>query len=169
MCNQFEDIWGKFLTHLEDEISRSSQADVARRLGVNRGQVSKWLSGLQVGGNLKTFITHVNRLGLNWDELTPLHSAPVNSFDKSLTHVLLDVMKALGKDQKAILDNKAVSDISPSLLDALFQGKGSFSAYTLYKICKAIGVSPGTVMDRASQLIEATEQRKGDDIDRRSA
>ena len=89
MANQFEQIWQNFLYRLEEEIERSSQADVARRLGVNRGQISKWLSGLQVGGNLKTFVTHVNKLGIPLESLLLQGSAAQPELpDSSEIHTL---------------------------------------------------------------------------------
>lgn len=66
MGKLFDQVWSTFLQRLQEEINATSQADVARRLGVNRGQISKWLSKQQIGGNLKTFLSYAEQLQLDF-------------------------------------------------------------------------------------------------------
>lgn len=180
MDNQFDYIWKRFLTLLESEISRTSQADVARRLGVNRGQVSKWLSGLQVGGNLKTFVAHLENLGVplsyvvnsSSEEFTqslPNQWVP-SEFEKNIAHTLNSGAKVLGKKTKDICAQAFQNSNAEVVkhVEAMLKGKKRIDIEDFYKLCKAIRLSPEDVLNRAAEL---TYERTtgGEDSARRTA
>ena len=68
---KFNALWGKFVEAISVEVKKTSQADVARRLGVNPGQVSKWLSGLSDNASLKHFLAHLEALHIPLESLLP--------------------------------------------------------------------------------------------------
>lgn len=139
----FNQIWAEFLRKLQEEIDATSQADVARRLGVNRGQVSKWLSGLQIGGNLKTFISHSERLGIDWGRV--VHGTPQSQstpFDDALLETLHSTMKVLGVEEEDIMYANRTAPLTTR---------------ELYEVCKTVGVEPSVVLKRAAELAEGEQ------------
>lgn len=74
---KFNALWGKFIEAISAEVKKTSQADVARRLGVNPGQVSKWLSGLSDNASLKHFLAHIDALHIPLETLLdPKYKTP---------------------------------------------------------------------------------------------
>lgn len=137
----FKQIWDEFLRLLIREINHSSQADVARRLGVNRGQVSKWLSGMQVGGNLKTFITHAQRLGFDWTKVVNGEPVPENTeFDNALLETLRATMAVLGVKNEKILPEDRTTPLNTQ---------------ELHQVCQSLKIEPGMPLRRAAELADA--------------
>ncbi|GFM38289.1 helix-turn-helix domain-containing protein [Desulfovibrio psychrotolerans] len=174
MDSQFDYIWNSFLKRVEAEIDRTSQADVARRLGVNRGQVSKWLSGLQVGGNLKTFLTHLEKLEIPLNQLTnPNYQSPPPTsqstqwkpslYEIHLAATLQSGAKLLGKSVQSIYAHAYgdSSHVPLSHVQAMLQGKAQMGVEDFYKLCKSIGLLPSDVLDRVAKLAEENGAKKG--------
>lgn len=65
MQKTFELLWSLFLERLNEESQKSSQADVARRLGVGRGNVTKWLNGTIQTADISAFSRYMDVLGIN--------------------------------------------------------------------------------------------------------
>lgn len=149
MENQFDQLWKKFLDKLEIEISNSSQADVARRLGVNRGQVSKWLSGLQVGGNLKTFMSHLEKLNTSIESLLDLQEPQTSQYDKAIAATLRSTANIMGLSYPVIAK---VAQIQPSETAHYLDGIRPIPLEHFNDLCKAIGVSPDRALERAKEL-----------------
>lgn len=61
----FEALWELFLARLNEESQKTSQASVARRLGVGRGNVTKWLNGTIKTADIVDFARYMDVLGMN--------------------------------------------------------------------------------------------------------
>jgi len=154
--------WSLILGRINEKLQAgSSQAELSRLMGVSRAAMSRWL-GDRRGGDRTTFrdmIRYLDRLRIplgdvfdDVNEELPLPSpdrAPTE-LDKAIASTLLVVAKAIGKDAQDVareLETLELPDIK-----AMLKGQASMRASDLVKLCRAIGVSPGAILERAESL-----------------
>ncbi|MBI9080301.1 MAG: hypothetical protein JEY79_11250 [Pseudodesulfovibrio sp.] len=157
-----ERAWRLVIERINEMLRKgSSQAEISRLLGVSRPTMSRWMAD-RSGGDRTTFrhmLRYLDRLriplvdvfDIGGEELPPPSPdrAPTE-LDKSIAATLLVVAKAIGKDAQDVareLETLELPDIK-----AMLKGQASMRASDLVKLSRAIGVSPGAILERAESL-----------------
>lgn len=144
----------------------TSQAEIARLLGVSRPAVSRWLADRQ-GGDRTTFrdmVRNLDRLriplkdvfNVEEDSLPPPSPdrAPTE-LDRAVAETLVVVAKAVGKDPVVI--SRTLESLDLPDIQAMLKGREAMKVSDFIRICRAIGVAPEAVIARA-ESISSTDQ-----------
>lgn len=171
-AQKYEKIWNRFLKILESEAGLTSQAEVARKLGVNTGQVSKWISGYSCGANLKTFLSVLDTFKVPYQQVfidEPIEYIQNRSHEVNLKESLPEAFdKALAKElEEALLDAEMTerdismrTNISRNTLRDILNGDRAILARHLQEICAAIDHNPKILLNRAARKSKDTQQTR---------
>lgn len=167
---KYEHIWKRFIKVLESEVWHTSQTEVARKLGVNRGQISKWISGYSSGANIKTFLGVLDKFNVPYQEIfieEPTQFLKKRESEERLLETLPKAFdKALAKELKEALVDADVSEktvssltkISRENLTEILNGKKALLARQLHQICTAIDHNPKIILNRAARISKEEKQ-----------
>lgn len=158
-----ERAWGLVIGSINDRLKAgASQAEMSRLLGVSRPTISRWLADRR-GGDRTTFrdmVRYLDRLRVPLSEVFEVEAgnlprpspdrAPTD-LDKAIASTLLVVAKAIGKDAQDVARELESMDLPD--IKAMMKGFSSMRASDLARICRAIGISPGVILERAESLL----------------
>jgi transposase-like protein len=153
----FEFIWTKIYAKLMDEIAKTSQSSIAKRLSVGNAQISRWVSGAQKGGNLNTVIKTAVRLGMSLKDFTENSSGSL--FDQEVGRTLGRVADSLNVTV-AEIEKNTEGDISSARLLEVFKGNSFLSVEELRNVCSALGCSVDKVLESAGKSVQKTNCKK---------
>ena len=69
-------LWDTFLARVREESEKTSQSDVAKRLGVARGNITKWMNGTIHSTDIHDFSRYLDIMGVNIFEVIRLELSP---------------------------------------------------------------------------------------------
>ena len=69
-------LWDTFLARVREESEKTSQSDVAKRLGVARGNITKWMNGTIRSTDIHDFSRYLDIMGVNIFEVIRLELSP---------------------------------------------------------------------------------------------
>lgn len=141
--------------------------DIGKRLGVNRATVKRWHDE-QRGGDrtaFKDLLHYLDRFGISLRDVfmidedyipepaEQIEEVMLTEVDVLVASTLRDLAKTLGKTPEwiaeSVNDHMLASDVQAAL-----KGKRALTVGQFLLICRAIGISPGRVMDRAADLAQ---------------
>ena len=157
-----ERAWRLVLECINDKLqSGASQAELSRVLGVSRATMSRWLADRR-GGDRTTFrhmLHYLDRLRIPLNEVfmeegeelpPPSPDRMPTELDKAIASTLLVVAKAIGKDAQDVA--RELKTLNLPDIKAMLKGQASMRTSDFVKLCRAVGVSPGAILDRAESL-----------------
>lgn len=141
------------------------QHEIAKKMGVNRDTVSRWLSE-ERGGERTTFgamLRYADALEIPYNELiqkgaiTPVKPlSSTTAFDKEVGSIL----EAYAKDADlTITDLARKTDHTPSEINAVFSGDTPATLAMLNDICETIEVGATMVLKRATKSLQEKQKR----------
>lgn len=69
-------LWDTFLARVRKESEKTSQSEVAKRLGVARGNITKWMNGTIRSTDIRDFSRYLDIMGVNIFEVIRLELSP---------------------------------------------------------------------------------------------
>ena len=69
-------LWDTFLARVRKESEKTSQSEVAKRLGVARGNITKWMNGTIRSTDIRDFSCYLDIMGVNIFEVIRLELSP---------------------------------------------------------------------------------------------
>lgn len=146
--------------------------ELADRLGVNRGQISKWVSGYSTGANVKTFLAVLDTLHVPYQQIfidEPTEYIQTRGNEEAIQEALPKAFdEALAKElREALLDAEMTerdlfmrTSIKRDTLKDILEGKRAILAKYLHEICLALDHNPKILLNRAARKIKDTQQTR---------
>lgn len=140
-----------------------SKSAIARLLGCNRSTVHRWIEDRKQSSSVsfKDMIHYLDRLRIpladvfrdpDGDLPAPSPDRSVTELDRRIAQSLVAVCKAVGKEPEDIA--RDFESITTDDVSTMLRGLAPMRASDLYRICRAIGVSPETILNRAVGLAD---------------
>lgn len=151
--------WAVIMKKVREEYaSGSTQLAIAKKLGVSKVAVSRWLSEDR-GGERTTFgdmLRYAKALNIPFVELVgepsekPSPKADVTPYDKAVGSILEEFTADNGLTADDISQK---TNISATTIHSIFVGETAITANMLYNICSALEVGATMVLNRAARQI----------------
>lgn len=146
--------WAAIMKKVREEYaSGSTQLAIAKKIGVTKVAVSRWLSQDR-GGERTTFgdmIRYARALGIPFNDLVGIDKAtqePVTDYYKKLGKILAEFAR---DDEMSVDDLADKSQIPASEISAIFEGNKAITVRQLHMICKALEVKSHIILNRTMQ------------------
>ncbi|KAF1076263.1 helix-turn-helix domain-containing protein [Halodesulfovibrio sp. MK-HDV] len=150
--------WAVIMDKIRQEYAAgSTQLSIAKKLGVTKVAVSRWLSEDR-GGERTTFgdmLRYAKALHIPYAELMGVpHSIPpleITCFDKALATVL----KQASEDADLSVSNLAKkTGLTESQISNIFTAQTPITGAALHNICSAVEVGASILFKKADKLIQ---------------
>ena len=152
--------WAVIMDKIRQEYATgSTQLSIAKKLGVTKVAVSRWLSEDR-GGERTTFgdmLRYAKALNIPFAELVrepsekPTQKADVTPYDKAVGSILEEFATDSGLTADDIFQK---TNILATTIHSIFTGETAITASMLYSICSALEVGATMVLNRAARQIE---------------
>lgn len=155
--------WAVIMDKIRQEYATgSTQLSIAKKLGVTKVAVSRWLSEDR-GGERTTFgdmLRYAKALNIPFAELVekssekPSPKANATPYDRAVGNILKEFAADNGLTANDISQK---TKISATTIHSIFVGDTVITASILYKLCSALEVGATMVLNRAAR--QATKQQ----------
>ncbi len=151
--------WELIIQKIDERIKGGeSQAALSRLLGSSRASVSRWVSTGRGGEHVsfRDMIRYLDRLRIPLADVfaqddglpPPSPDRAVTAMDKKIASTLAAVAAAIGKDLPDMASELEVLELAD--IQAMMSGREPMRASDLVRLCRAIGVDSGAILNRAA-------------------
>ncbi|XPV77959.1 MAG: helix-turn-helix domain-containing protein [Desulfovibrio sp.] len=123
---------------------------IGKRLGVSKAAVSRWLSG-NSGGERNPFgdmVRYAKKLGITSQEMFGETPTKKDNFDIVIARELTENVRHSGLSTEQILSETGLLEED---LNQITQAKRPASPRELHSLCKAIGLNPTILLNKAGE------------------
>ncbi|GAB6178568.1 hypothetical protein JCM16814_34590 [Desulfobaculum senezii] len=154
-----------------------SMAAIGRLLKVNRATIKQWLDYSRGGDRIsfRNMVQYLDKLRIPLEEIygvsidvptDPPATMPTH-YEEYVATILRDGAQLLGKRIDTITRKAFGEDSDSVAVSEMLEGKRAMTVGQFISICKAIGIAPANVLERATELFE--EESGEDHTTRRTA
>lgn len=141
-----------------------SMAAIGRLLKVNRATIKQWLDYSRGGDRIsfRNMVQYLDKLRIPLEEIygvsidvptDPPATMPTH-YEEHIATILRDGAQLLGKRIDTITRQAFGEDSDSVAVSEMLEGKRAMTVGQFISICKAIGIAPANVLERATELFE---------------
>ena len=130
--------------------------DIGKKLGVSKGTVSRWISENR-GGEKNSFgdmVRYATKLGISPQEMFGMQAVEPDAFDMAVGAELAENMQMSGLTNQQIAAQSLLSELCVA---EIIEERRVASFRELHFICKAIGLNPTILFNKAAKKTDAPE------------